>query len=127
MKVIWDLDETVEKYFLEDRIALVKTCDGSVPAGQVRLGLEPQTSVTWWKAITKHISGIFVGELVSVEDQPNSLKFADVPVSDLSVYTFYLTKAKALRIHCDMYKISNAEDMQGGCQYLFKWVSDEEA
>ena len=115
------------KHFPEDSIILEKTCDGSVPADEVRLGLEPQTSVTWWKAITGHIDRTFLGELVSVEDQPNSLKFADVPVSDLSVYTFYLTKAKALRIHCDMYKISNAEDMQGGCQYLFKWVSDEEA
>ena len=102
----------------------MKNCDGSVPAGLVRLSLV--SAVRWWKAITLHRDGRFISEVVSVQDQPNIRKFRDIPVSShlFPKFDLYLTKAKALSIHCDMYKISNAADMQGGCEYLFKWAAD---
>ena len=120
-QVTWHLDGDF-KQFREDRIWLVKSCDGSVPAGQVRLSLV--STVTSWKAITLHRAGRFVYELVSAKDQPYTRKFADLPVSDLRILDLYLAKAKSLSIHCDMYELSNAEDMQGGCEYLFKWAAD---
>ena len=120
-QITWHLDGDY-KQFREDCILLVKSCDGSVPAGQVRLSLV--SAVTWWKAITLHRAGRFIDELVSVKDQPNTRKFVDLPVSNLRLFDFYLAKSKSLSIHCDMYKISNAEDMQGGCEYLFKWAAD---
>ena len=80
--------------------------------------------MTWWKAITEHQDGNFIAELVAIQDQPGVIKFADVDINTLDIYEYVLSKAKLFGVHTDMYKIANANEMKGGCQYLFKWISD---
>ena len=121
-EVTWNLNGD-DKRFNEDHIILRKFCDGPVPKTHVRLGL--QTSFARWKAITMHNRG-FVQEIVSTHDRPNIPMYKDQLVSNLQndQFTYYSCKAKYFGRYRDMYKISNAKDMQGGCLYLFKWVSD---
>ena len=94
--------------------------DPNIPC--CRFALE--CGVTWWKAITEHQDGHFKVELVAIQDQPGVIKFADVDINTLDIYEYVLSKAKLFGVHTDMYRIANADEMKGGCQYLFKWISD---
>ena len=83
-------------------------------------------SGVWWKGI-----GAFNGggthlyqEIVEVQDAAGVTKYADFDQSKLELYDITLQKAKILGVHCDMYKIANAKEMQEGCAYTFKWISD---
>ena len=66
----------------------------------------------------------FLSELVAVQDEPGTLKTAEVPVENLDLYSYVLSKAKVLGVHCNMYTISNIKDMKEKCSYTFKWKQD---
>ena len=93
-----------------------------MPAGYVRFGLVE--SGTWWKAINVFSDSKFDYELVAVQDAPGVIKFADVPIPNLSIFNYVLSKAKTFGVHTDMYKIENITDMEEQCAYTFKWLSD---
>ena len=121
-QVTWDFQDGDDKNLKEDHIKLEKNCDQGVNQEYVRFGLVE--SGTWWKAVTLHQDAKFLSELIAVQDSPGIVKYADVPLANLELYSFVLSKAKLFGIHTDMYQISNATEMQGGCAYTFKWLSD---
>ena len=122
-QVSWDFKDGDDKNLSDgDHIKLEMNCDQGVDKEYVRFGLVE--SGTWWKSITVHDGGKFLYELVAVQDTPGVIKYADVPVANLELYHFVHSKAKLFGIHTDMYEISNATEMQGGCAYTWKWLSD---
>ena len=93
-----------------------------MPAGYVRFGLvEPGT---WWKSVTVFAGEKFDYELVAVQDAPGVTKFADVPIPNLAIYNYVLSKAKTFGTHQDMYRIANVTDMEEQCAYTFEWLED---
>ena len=93
-----------------------------MPAGYVRFGLvEPNT---WWKSVTVFAGDKFDYELVAVQDCPGVIKYADVPIPNLAIFNYVLSKAKSLGTHQDMYRIANVTDMEEQCAYLFEWLED---
>ena len=105
-----------------DHIVIVKKCDQGVPEGYVRFGLVE--SGTWWKAINIFSGNHWDYELVAVQDAPGVYKYADVPIPNLSVFNYVLSKAKTFGIHTDMYRIANVTEMQAQCTYIFEWLAD---
>ena len=80
-----------------DHIVIAKKCDQGVPSGHVRFGLvEPGT---WWKSVTVFAGDKFDYELVAVQDAPGVTKYADVPIPNLSIYNYVLSKAKTFGTH----------------------------
>ena len=121
----WDFENgEVDKSLPDsDVITLVVNCeDQGIPVGHVRVGLVE--AGTWWKAINQFTGSHFQSELVAIQDEPGTMKTADVPVESLDLYTYVLSKAKILGVHCDMYKLSNMSDMKEQCSYTFKWKED---
>ncbi len=71
-----------------------------MPAGYVRFGLvEPNT---WWKSVTVFAGDKFDYELVAVQDCPGVIKYADVPIPNLAIFNYVLSKAKSLGTHQDI-------------------------
>ena len=81
-------------------------------------------SGTWWKSITVHSDNGYLYELVAVQDAPGVTKWADVPMSNLPLYHYVLSKAKTFGVHTDMYEILETSDMESGCAYLWSWLAD---
>ena len=122
----WDFENgEVDKTFDTDKdvISLEVNCDDQgISEGHVRIGL--LEAGTWWKAVNQFTGTHFQSELVAVQDEPGTMKTAEVPVANLDLYTYVLSKAKILGVHCDMYKLTNIKDMKEKCSYTFKWKQD---
>lgn len=122
--ISWNIDGDDKWLSDVDHIVLEENCEQGVPDGHVRFRLVG--SGTWWKSITVHTDDQFLYELVAVQEQdaPGIIKYADVPYTNLALYSYVLSKAKFLGIHTDIYKIANVNEMQPGCTYTFKWLQD---
>ena len=121
----WDFENGENDKSLPDNdvITLEVSCeDQGIQEGHVRIGLVE--AGTWWKAVNQFTGTHFQSELVAVQDEPGTMKTAEVPVANLDLYTYVLSKAKILGVHCDMYKLSNIKDMKEKCSYTFKWKQD---
>ena len=121
-EVTWNMDGDDKHLSDGDWITLTKACDVGLDADYVRMGLVE--SNTWWKAITLHDNHGFLYELAAEQDSPGIARWVDVPVANLPLYHYVLSKAKTFGIHEDMYEIANTSDMVDGCSYLWTWIED---
>lgn len=85
----------------------------------IRIGLMLGPGVTWWK-------GIQLDEIVVVQCQgTQNYSVSQVGYEVFKSRHLNFWKAKFFGVHTPMYTVADAiTTMQGGNQYIFKWLKD---